>query len=64
MRGQDYSPDKLLRFRYRERFHMTEEELENEPIDVFHYNMAIIAKENEIKSEMQRNMDNAQKRSQ
>jgi pantothenate kinase len=58
LRGQEEAPEELLHFRYRERFHMTEEELQNEPQDIFNLNTAIMAKEHNILAETARFQEN------
>lgn len=63
LRGQlDNPPEYLLHFRYRERFGMTQEELENEPDDVYHTNIMIMGKEVYIREQAKKFEENAVKR--
>lgn len=48
LQGQGYPPQSLLDFRYRERFHLTQRELEEEPLDVFETNLAIMGLEHKV----------------
>jgi len=62
LRGQENPPQELLDFRYRERFHMTQEELENEPEDIYNLNLSIIAKINELSDEAIRHQETRDER--
>jgi len=55
-------PKELLDFRYRERFGLTQQELLEEPQDIYNINLAIISKINEIASEQPRHRANAEDR--
>lgn len=51
LRGQAPSPQELLDFRYREFFHMTQEELEKEPEDIYNINLSIMNLINKLNNE-------------
>ena len=57
LRGQDYPTTELLDFRYRERFRMTQKELEEEPVDVYELNLSIINLENKLDNERMRRLE-------
>jgi len=62
LRGQEYPTRELLDFRYRERFHLTQAELEQEPSDVYNINLAIMGVENKLASEARRRAERARRR--
>jgi hypothetical protein len=54
LRGQEYPTQDLLDYRYREKFHLTQKELEEEPHDIYLFNTSIMLLENKIYDEQQR----------
>ena len=49
-------------FRYRERFHLTQKELEEEPEDVFCINLAIMNVENKLYNEQVKRVERERQR--
>lgn len=62
LRGQDYATQDLMDFRYRERFHLTQKELEEEPEDVFCINLAIMNVENKLYNEQVKRVERERQR--
>ena len=51
LRGQDSATPEILDYRYREHFHMTQQELEKEPVDIYETNLAIMGIESKLEQE-------------
>jgi hypothetical protein len=54
LRGQEIPTQDLLDYRYRELFHMNQEELENEPADIYNMNISILGLEAKLLDERNR----------
>lgn len=54
LRGQGIVMNELLDYRYREKFHMTQREFEEEPSDIYELNIRIMAVENKLLAERAR----------
>jgi hypothetical protein len=48
LRGESGSPRELIEFRYREKFHLSYQELMEEPIHIFYMNLKIMELESQI----------------
>lgn len=62
LRGQEVPSRTLLDYRYREKFHLSQKELEGEPNDIYELNMGIMGVETKLYNEAIRRQERMQSR--